>query len=269
MEMHKQIILDGKVLHYRDEGRDNQQVLVLLHGFLQNLDVWTSFTLSYMRDMRVVSIDLPGHGYSSTFSDTHTMEFMADCVKKVLDSIGVSQCVMAGHSMGGYVALAFAEKYSYMLRGLALLHSHAMADTPEKVAHRDAACSQVLKNRPSYIVNFIPQLFYEGNRLFYAREIKDLQDQCLETKAEGIIAAQKGMALRKSQLPLLEKILVPVLFVIGKNDPRINFELAVSEAMVPRVSEIYILDKVGHMSHIESRVRIKNRLRSFVECCYS
>ena len=66
MEKHKTILFENRELHYRDEGRDNPTTLVLLHGFLQNLDVWSSFLLSYMRHLHVVTIDLPGHGYSAT-----------------------------------------------------------------------------------------------------------------------------------------------------------------------------------------------------------
>ncbi len=269
MELHRQINFEGKTLHYRDEGRGNQHVLVLIHGFLQNLDVWSTYTLSYMRNMRVISVDLPGHGYSSTYGDTHTMEFMAKAVKNILDDAGVSQCVMVGHSLGGYVALEFAENYPYMLKGLGLLHSHAMPDPPEKKNHRMEVCRQVEKNRPGYIVDFIPRLFYEGNRFALEQEIKDLRDQCLETQTDGIIATQRGMAQRKSHIDLLEKIKVPVMFIIGKNDPRFDFELAITEAMLPEISDVLILNHVGHMAHIEAKDRVKNKIRSFVESCYN
>ena len=156
MEVHRTITLEGKQLHYRDEGRDKDTTLVLLHGFLQSLDVWSSYTLSYMRQMRVITIDLPGHGYSDTFSNIHTTEFMARCVKAVLDDAGVTQCVMVGHSLGGYVALAFADLYPYSLRGLGLLHSHALPDDEQKLQSREATCQQVQINRAGFIVDFVP-----------------------------------------------------------------------------------------------------------------
>ena len=72
-------------MHYRDEGRNHEQTLVLLHGYLQNLDIWSSYVLSYMRTMHVITIDLPGHGYSECFGDVHSMDLMAKAVKAVLD----------------------------------------------------------------------------------------------------------------------------------------------------------------------------------------
>ena len=150
MEQHRTIMVDGHMVHYRDEGRNNNKTLVLLHGFLQSLDVWSSYVLTYMHQIRVVTIDLPGHGHTETFSDKHSMDLMARVVKTVLDEAGVDQCVMIGHSMGGYAALAFAEKYPYTLRGLGLINSHALPDSDEHRSYRQAICDQVLENLESF-----------------------------------------------------------------------------------------------------------------------
>ncbi|MCR4659996.1 MAG: alpha/beta fold hydrolase [Bacteroidales bacterium] len=269
MEQHRTLQFEGKTIHYRDEGRENPRTLVLLHGFMQNLDVWSAYTLWYMRSMRVVCIDLPGHGLSATYGEVHTMDFMARAVRAVLADAGVEQCVMAGHSMGGYVALAFAENYPFLLRGLALLNSHALADSPDKRQSRREACEQVCMNRAGYIVGYIPPLFDESRRSSYSQEIKDLQDQCLEMSAESIVAAQAGMAQRPSRMRVLEQLEVPVLFVFGKGDTRIPLELGVSQALVPHHAEIMVLDKVGHMSFMEERDYVRPRLQNFVETCYA
>lgn len=268
MEQHKTIEFEGHTLHYRDEGKNLPNTLVLLHGFLQNQEIWSYYSLTLMRSMRVITIDLPGHGYSDTFGDVHTMDFMASAVKAVLDAAGVQQCVMIGHSMGGYVALAFAEQYSYYLRGLGLMNSHAMADTPEKSRCRQEACELVCENRARYIVEFIPELFDVSKRQLLAQEIKDLQDQCLETKTEGVLAALRGMAERRSRIHVLRRLEVPVLFVLGKNDPRIPLEIGVSQALEPKYSEIMLIDDVAHMAHLEEREYVKLRLINFVNTCY-
>lgn len=268
MEQHRTITIDGRTVHYRDEGRDNLPTIVLLHGFLQSLDVWSSYVLSYMNHMRVITIDLPGHGLTDTFCDVHTMDFMAKIVKDVLTDAGVEQCVMVGHYMGGYVALAFAERYPYTLRGLGLINSHALADTDEHRRNRDRACHLVQENRASFIVGFIPDLFDDSRRAALSQDIKDLQEQCLLTSANSIIAAQQGMAQRPSRIATLARLEVPVLFVFGKNDPRIPVETGLACAMVPRHSEMLLLDGVGHMAFMEERDFVKPRLRNFVETCY-
>lgn len=269
MEQHRIITVDGRNVHYRDEGRGNTRTLVLLHGFLQNLDVWSSYVLSYMSHFRVISIDLPGHGLTDTFCDVHTMEFMAKTVKSVLNEAGVDQCVMVGHSMGGYVALAFAERYSYALRGLALVNSHALPDSDEHRRHRDEVCTQVQENRASYILGFVPPLFDASKRTPLSKDIKDLQDQCLLTSAASIVAAQRGMADRPSRVQLLASLDIPTLFVYGKNDPRIPLEIAVGSAMVARRPEIHLLSDVAHMAFMEERDYLKPRLADFVNNCYN
>ncbi|MCR4816084.1 MAG: alpha/beta hydrolase [Bacteroidales bacterium] len=268
MEKHKIVMFENRELHYRDEGRDNPRTIVLLHGFLQNLDVWSSFMLTYMRHLRVITIDLPGHGYSATYSDVHTMDFMANAVKCVLDHAEVEKCVLAGHSLGGYVALAFASRYGYMLNGLALIHSHAMSDNEEKRRQRDEVCHQVHLNRAGFIVDFITNLFDESKREYLAQDIKELRDQCLETREEGILAAQRGMKVRTSRIQTLARLQVPVLFVYGKNDRRIPVEEGLSQAMIPHKSEVLLLDNVAHMSFMEERDYVRTRLFDFVNQCY-
>lgn len=268
MEQHRTITVEGRTIHYRDEGRDNTRTLVLLHGFLQNLDVWSSYVLSYLNRFRVITVDLPGHGLSDTFCDVHTMDFMARMVKEVLAAAGVDQCVMVGHSMGGYVALSFAHQYPYSLRGLGLISSHAMSDSEAHRQSREEACRQAETNRANYILGFIPPLFDEGRRPALSKEIKDLQDQCLDITTASIVAAQHGMARRPSQIGTLQSLDVPVLFVYGKNDPRIPLEVAVSQTMLPRRSETLLLEGVAHMPFIEEREYLKPRLADFVDNCY-
>ncbi|MDD4829194.1 MAG: alpha/beta fold hydrolase, partial [Bacteroidales bacterium] len=126
---HKSVLYKDKVIiNYQDEGQA-KETLVLLHGFMNNLDVWASYVFKYMKEIRVISIDLLGHGETSDLSESHTMEMQAEMVKAVLDYVGVHDCVIAGHSMGGYVALAFAELYPQTVKGLILLNSHALSDT--------------------------------------------------------------------------------------------------------------------------------------------
>ncbi len=213
--LYKTITYNGKKIHFQDEGHGNDKVLVLLHGFMNSLEIWASYTYSYMRDMRVIAIDLPGHGKSDIFGEVHTMDFMAETVKAVLDAVKVEQCVMLGHSMGGYVTLAFAEKYPYMLRGFGLLHSQAMADSNEVVKGRLESIDTAKINRPGYILNFVPSLFDESKRKSFHSEIKEVGDISIETTIEGIAAAQRGMSDRPDRLTVLEEAEVPVLFIFG------------------------------------------------------
>lgn len=268
MEQHRTLEINGHTVHYRDEGRSNTKTVVLLHGFMQSLDVWSSYVLSYMNRFRVVTVDLPGHGQTDTFGEIHTMNFMARVVREVLAHIGVDRCVMVGHSMGGYVALAFAEHFPFMLRGLALVNSHAMADSEAKRQSREGVCAEVLENKAKFVVDFVPHLFSESRREEMSQDIKYLKDQCLETSVESIIAAQLGMSRRPSRINVLEELEVPVLFVYGKDDERLLPEVAVAQTLLPHRAEMLMLDKTGHMSFLEEREYVKARIANFVDNCY-
>ena len=160
MEKHKTITFLDHCIHYRDEGREHSKTLVLLHGFLQSQDTWSPYILSYMRTMRVIAIDLPGHGYSDNFGDVNTMEMMADAVKAVLDELDIEQCVLVGHSLGGYVALAFADRYPYTYSQTSL---SIVLDAPFD-AMTDRAIRDALQNDPSAFEKARQQLSL-GDRL--------------------------------------------------------------------------------------------------------
>ena len=83
----------------------NGPCIVLLHGFLESLCIWDEFVNELSKDFKVLTIDLPGHGKTENFSEVHTMEFMAETVKAVLEHLKIEKCVLIGHSMGGYVRL--------------------------------------------------------------------------------------------------------------------------------------------------------------------
>ncbi len=197
------------------------------------------------------------------------MELQAEVVKAVLDQAGVRHCVMVGHSMGGYVALAFAERYPDYLKGLCLLHSHALADSERKVKDRKRMCEIVQSNRAGFIINFIPNLFAEANRETYDEEIKELQDLALNTSADGIIAAQKGMMARRSRVDVLQLSQYPVLFIAGRQDNRISIDLVIAQAAMTPYCEVILLPNAAHMSHIEEKALIKRKLLSFTFDCYA
>ena len=103
------------MLHYNISGR-GKEVLVLLHGFMENSSIWADMEGFLSKDFRLIKVDLPGHGLSEVKTSPQTMEMMADEVKATLDSLNLRAVHLLGHSMGGYVSLAFAEKYPEMLR---------------------------------------------------------------------------------------------------------------------------------------------------------
>src|ERR1051326_356905 len=150
-------------VRFSDKGKG--RAIVLLHGFLESLEIFNGLSDKLSKSFRVISIDLPGHGQTPSLGYIHTMELMAECVKSVLDFSGIRKYVVIGHSMGGYVALAFAEKFPQHIAGLCLFHSTAMPDSEEKKKDRDRAAEVVMHDHTQYVTDLIPKLFAKENIL--------------------------------------------------------------------------------------------------------
>ena len=249
--MYGSILYKGKKISFADRGEGN--ALILLHGFLENKSIWDYFSKKLSENFRVITIDLPGFGGSECMGKIHLMEQMANVVNKVLQYLKVKSSLMIGHSMGGYVTLAYAAKYPGKLKGFGLFHSHALADSPDARLNRDRAIDIVKADRGGFIYNFIPDLFAPENVSKHEKEIKKLFDEALLTSREAIIAALEGMKYRTDKRDVLINARVPVLFILGKKDSRIPFEKTLAQAALPPVCEILVLDRVGHMGYIEAR----------------
>ena len=253
----------NKRINYKIEGKGN--AIVLLHGFLESLNIWDDFTKELATDYKVIRIDLPGHGKSENIETVHTMGLMAESVKAVLDAEGIKKCVMVGHSMGGYTTLAFAEQYPDYLKGFTLFHSAAHADSEETKANRDRTIAIVENDRAGFINNFIPDLFAPDNVKRFSKEIESLKKTAANTSKEAIIAALKGMKERTEKLSLLRTIAIPVMYIIGKEDSRIKTDIALGQAALPYRCSVALLGGVGHMGYIEAGEETLKAIKCFAE----
>lgn len=261
--MQKKIDFEGQKINFSDHGEG--KTLVLLHGFLESLEMWNDFDTVLSNDFRVICIDLPGHGKSPVYSGNLTMEVMARWVKTVLDHLQIKSCTMVGHSMGGYVTLEFARQYPEMLKGFALFHSQASADTEEAKENRRRTINIVKLNKAGFINQFIPDLFAEENLEKFDAEITRLQETASKTPAKGIIAALEAMRDRSGKIELLLNTTMPVLFIAGKEDVRIPVQNVMAQAILPQHAEVLILGKVGHMGFLEAKTQTLEMIRCFAD----
>lgn len=248
-------------VHYTDKGEG--PVLVLLHGFTESLEIWKSFSDTLSESFRVVCIDLPGHGRTANFAANHTMELMASVVHSVLVHCNIKECIMVGHSMGGYVSLAFANLFPAMLKGLILFHSQADCDDQDAKRNRDRAINLIKMNRHGFLNQFIPDLFADCNREKLQYEINVLKNQAGSISAKALIAALEGMKSRPDLRELLSGIEIPVMFIAGKLDTRISFSKVLEQLALPKHAEALLLDGVGHMGYLEAPEITMEAVRSF------
>jgi pimeloyl-ACP methyl ester carboxylesterase len=241
-------------IHYRTTG--SGPWVVLLHGFLESIEIWDDFSRQLEKDFSVLMIDLPGHGRSGLVDDIHMMGLMAESVEAVLDYLKIESFVVCGHSMGGYVSLKIAETRQRQVRGVVLFHSHAAPDDDLAKENRRRTINIVKLNRTNFIHQFIPDLFAEENQQRLNPEIEALRNRAASTSGKSVVAALHGMMEREGSLDFLMSTDLPVLFVIGKNDSRMPYNKLMAQAMLPTHAEIILLDKVAHMGFLEAPEKI-------------
>ncbi|MFI1744981.1 alpha/beta fold hydrolase [Thalassobellus sediminis] len=255
------IIFKGTTINYTDEGTG--KAIVLLHGFLENSNMWLPFISALSKKNRVICIDLLGHGKTGCLGYIHSMELMADVVEAVISHLKIKKVTFIGHSMGGYVALAFAEKYPNKTEGLCLMNSTAQADSKEKQINRDRAIAAVKQNHKTFIQLAISNLFIPKNRTIFSKEIKQIKKEALKTPLQGIIAALEGMKIRKNRDFLLLNNDYELMMIISKRDPVLNYNNLVSQTKKSQVKVVEFPD--GHMSHIENESCFLQEINVFIE----
>lgn len=260
----KFIMAGPTALHVCD-SQQGDRCVVLLHGYLESMLVWEDFIPFLYKEVRVVTLDLPGHGISVVAGEEHPMEFLADTVADGLRELGIERCTLVGHSMGGYVALAFCERHPEMLDGLVLLSSTPNADTPEKAENRRREIALVKAGKKELLARVAPEAgFAEENRPRMKDYIEDLTEQVFVTEDEGIVALLNGMIARKDRNAMLRETKVPVLFILGRKDGYIPVEAA--EKMVAEHPEAQVvwLENSGHMGFLEEPETTAQAILGFV-----
>ncbi len=260
----KFVAAGGCSFRITDTGGDGCP-LVLLHGYLESSDVWEDFIPLLSDRCRVIAPDLPGHGISEVKGPVHTMEFLADTVKALLNKLNIAQAVVAGHSMGGYAALEFLHRYPASTAGLILLHSTPDPDSEAKKADRLREENLVLAGRKELLGMTVAKGFAAGNRVRLADRLEELADQITLTDDDGIVALLRGMSGRSDRNETLRRSKAPQMFVFGLKDEHIPSVKAQAIAEAHPQARIVWLEHSGHMGFMEEPQRTADAIADF--CC--
>jgi pimeloyl-ACP methyl ester carboxylesterase len=251
----------GIDLFYTDQGTGIP--VILLHGFLENSTMWDDLTPELSKKYRVICIDLLGHGNTACLGYIHTMELMAEAVEAIIKHLQIKQSVLIGHSMGGYVALAYSEKNPKKVLGLCLMNSTALADTTEKQINRDRAIIAVKQNHKTFVRIAIKNLFRPKNRILFKEKIELVINNALKTPIQGIIAALEGMKIRNNREHVLDSEDYKKMMIISKRDPALDYDSLVNQTKNRNINIVEFPD--GHMCHIENKDEFKLHIMHFID----
>lgn len=257
------IPFSGTRIRFSDEGSGT--AVVLLHGYLESLEIWNGFAGVLSEKFRVIRPDLPGHGKSGILGDIHSMEKLADAVIAVLDHCRIAKCFIIGHSMGGYCGLAMLKLYPERLNGLCLFHSHPLPDTKQTMNNRCREIVLVRQGKKELISRInIPKAFASENLEALGSEVERATQIALSTPDDGIIACLNGMMQRPSREKLLREASIPVMVIAGKHDNYISFDDVAAKISLPERSEFVILERSGHIGFVEEPERSARAISDFV-----
>ncbi len=237
--------------------------VVLLHGFAEDSSIWHNQVSFLQNGFRLILPDLPGCGLSDIIHyPKPAMEEYAALLKLILEKEKIRSCIMIGHSLGGYITLAFAEKHPAMLTAFGLFHSTAYADDETKRATRIKSIEFINKNgTEAFLRTSIPGLFYyPGN----STDINTLIEKGALIKPATLIQYYHGMLGRPDRSDILTNSRVPVLFIIGKYDMAVPFRHSLEQCHMPKKSHIHILRNSAHMGMLEEPGRSNEILANFL-----
>ena len=255
--------IDDIQMAYTDAGMGRP--VVLIHGYPFNRSLWNEQVAALSSSYRVIAPDLRGFGESDSSEGPATMNRMAEDVASLMDHLEISRAVIAGLSMGGYVALAFYKQFPSRVRALVLADTRAQADTEEAKQTRAQQAEKALSEGMAGIADaMLPKLLTPETVSKRPEIVKRVRDMMLKTKSEGAASALLGMAEREDQTPLLSNIASPTLILVGAEDA--ITPVADSEKMHNAIagSRLVVLENAGHVSNLERTEEFDKNLMDFL-----
>jgi pimeloyl-ACP methyl ester carboxylesterase len=263
--MLNQVLFNNTTLHYQVTG--NGPAAMLVHGFGETAAIWDPIR-QHLTGYQLVIPDLPGSGQSGLTEDM-SMEGMAESLLAILDNEKLSHCVMIGHSMGGYITLAFAENHEDRLRGFGLFHSTAFADSEEKKETRKKGIDFINANgSQAFLKTATPNLYSQQSREQHPEWIEAHLKIASGLTDAALIHYYRSMMMRPDRTSILKNTKLPVLFILGVEDSAIPLSDGLQQCHMPELSFVHVLEGTGHMGMIEAGSAVNSQIERFLSFIY-
>lgn len=251
------------VIHYRVSGYGTP--VVLLHGFGEDGHIWDGQIEKLEQNHHLIIPDLPGSGQSDLLEeDVASVEGYAQCVRYILDQENITHAVMIGHSMGGYITLAYHALYPDSLLAWGLFHSTAYADSEEKRGNRKKSIEFILRNGAgSFLQSSIPGLF--ADKELSNQMIRELVEKGEAFTSQALVQYYQAMINRPDRTQELRSSKVPVLFVLGIADQAVPFQQGLEQCHLPIRSFVHVLRNSAHMGMLEEKEQSVEILANFLQ----
>lgn len=262
------ILFRNKKIFYRVKGQGKP--VLLLHGFGEDGNIWNKQVTSLSKNFCLIIPDLPGSGQSEMLEKSCTMKDYAEVVKAIANEAIFKnkknlRFSLIGHSMGGYITLAFAEKYPKLLNSFGLFHSSAFADDEQKKITRRKGIEFIKRNgSEAFLKTSLPNLFSEQTK----KERPELVNQLLviskNISPEALTQYYEAMILRPDRTLVLKTFSNPVLLICGKYDTVVPLDVSLKQSQIPAFTFLHILQHSGHVGMWEESKLSSSYLGEFL-----
>ena len=253
----EKVKVNGINIAYERRGRG--EPLVLIYGYPLDGTTWNEVASLLETDFDLIIPDLRGMGQSDAVDKTYTVADLASDIAGLLDHLKIQKAFIAGHSMGGYVALAFARAYPNRVRGLGMISSQVLADPPERKEGRYKTAEDVAEKGIGVVVDSMTTKLSADARIqSFVREVMQRQ------KPAGVIGSLKAMAERPDSSDLFKSFKFPVVIVHGDADALIPVERGREMKAALPSAHYTELKGAGHMPMMENPKATVNALDQFL-----
>jgi 3-oxoadipate enol-lactonase len=256
--------LNGVSLAYRDIG--SGLPIVFIHGHPFNQSMWDPQVSALSGKYRVITFDLRGYGASEVPAvESITLETMAADINALLDRLGIAKAVVAGLSMGGQIAMAFAELYPQRLAALVLAATFSETDSPEAAISRRAMADRFVKEGSAIPGGeMLPKLLAHSSIKRDPALAVTVYTMIALTPPAGAAAALRGRSQRKDYTPTLKHITAPTIVFGGTEDAYTSVETITRMQQAIPNSQLRIFDGIGHMPNLEATDQFNKQLEGFL-----
>ena len=253
--------------YYRTEGEGI--AVVLIHGFAEDHTVWSRQVDFLKAHCKVITPDLPGSGNSEVIHyslSAVSVDDFAQYIQAMLQHAGINECIMLGHSMGGYVTLSFAEKYPAQLLGFGFVHSTAFADSEEKKAVRQRAIGTMADyGSAAFVRSTTPNTFGAAFKKEHPEAVEALIERGKNVTIEALQQYYTAMMNRPDRTNVLANSKVPVLFIIGLEDAAAPAADVLKQVPLSGEAHVHTIAGVGHMGMWEAADKVNDYLLQFIQ----
>lgn len=262
--MKKHRVSTGVEIAYYDSGAGRP--LVLLHSFGHNKNMWfPQLTYFLERGFRVVAPDMPGHGDSTFDPAHHSVDQIARSYAELLTSIGVRRAIVAGISMGGYVALRMWAHNRDLIGALVLSNTKAERDSDEIVGRRRSQIANIHEHGlAEFIRTGAPRRLSAATLDRRPWVLDSITMMNFTVSAEANAATLEAMAVKPDDTATLATIDVPTLITSGSDDIFIPKTAAGVLEQGIRGARLRVIQDTGHVSNLENPTEYNRVLDEFL-----